>query len=76
MSTRRILSQSERDYVINELEDEMNSVSEEEYQSHKRTESSFMSWLRSIAYKLGRAVSAPFRAVFNVVESFLDGLFG
>jgi len=75
MSERRRLSQSERDYIINEVEDEMNSVSKEEYESRRRSDGSFMSWLRSIAHKIGRVISAPFRAVFNFIEGFFEGLF-
>ena len=35
-----------------------------------------MGWLRGLAYRIGRLITAPFRAIVNVIKGFLDGLFG
>jgi hypothetical protein len=70
------LSQEDRDYIIREVESEIETISQDEYDSRRRTRSSFMQWIRDIAYKLGQFISAPFRAVGNFIEGLLEGLFG
>lgn len=70
------LSQEDRDYIIQEVEGEIDSMSQDDYESMRRTRSSFMQWIRDIAYTIGRVISAPFRAIGNFIEGLLRGLFG
>jgi hypothetical protein len=69
-------SQADRDYIIREVENELEGMSQDDYESMKRTRSSFMQWIRDIAYAIGRFISAPFRAIGNFIEGLLEGIFG
>lgn len=71
----RRLTQQQKDYMIGTVEDELNSLSDDEYESYRRSESSFMRWVEAVAYRIGRLASAPFRAIFKFIKGFFDGFF-
>ena len=70
------LSKEDRDYLFQEVEREIQGISQDEYDSKRRTRSSFMQWVRNIAHQIGRFISAPFRVIGNFIEGILEGLFG
>jgi hypothetical protein len=69
------LSQRDRDYIIREVQNELDSISQDDYESVRRTRDSFADWVKNLAYKIGRLISAPFRALFSLIEGFFEGLF-
>lgn len=71
------LSSSEIDGIIDDVRDELESLSESEHRSVTRSEESFIQWLRrkikDAARAIGRAVALPFRIIHDIIEGFLEG---
>ena len=70
------LSKEDREYMIREVENEIEGMSQDDYESMRQTRTSFMQWIRNVAHAIGRFISAPFRAIGNFIEGLLEGIFG
>jgi len=73
------LSQSNRDRLIDEVRNELEMLSRSRYRQVTRCEDSFVGWLRNQIYEIARAIglviSLPFRALWDSIRGFFDGLF-
>lgn len=74
------LSQEDIDSIIDDVRDELDSMSESERRSVTRSEESFVQWLRrkirDAARFVGEVIALPFRIISDIIEAFLEGLFG
>lgn len=68
------------DYLIGEVRDELELMNASRYRQVTRSEDSFVAWVRNQIYSaaraIGLAISLPFRAVWDAIRGFFDGLFG
>lgn len=61
--------------VRRRVQEEVDSLSDYQLQTFKRSKSSFESWIYRTAHAIGRALAAPIRWIMRLIEGFLDGLF-
>lgn len=74
------LTNDDIDYLIGEVRNELEDLSESRRRQVTSSEESFVGWVRNQIYSaaraIGLAISLPFRAVWDAIRGFFDGLFG
>lgn len=73
------LSDSEIEDVFADVRGELGSMSSAHRERVTRSRESFLAWLydalKRLASYIGEVVSAPFKALFNIIAGFFEGLF-
>jgi hypothetical protein len=69
------MSSYDEDEVRRRVEDEVNSLSDYQLRTFKRSQSSLEAWIYRTAHAIGRILAAPIRWIVNLIKGFFDGLF-
>ncbi len=73
------ISDDDINYIVDEVRDELGQLSSSRYRQVTRSEDSFIGWIRNQVYDIARSIgliiSAPFRAIWDAIRGFFDGLF-
>lgn len=74
------ISYEDRQYILEQVEEELDNLEEYEIRNLRRSKHSFGEWVRDtvreIAEAIGYVISLPFRIIRDFIEGLWEGLFG
>lgn len=66
----------DEDAVRQRVQAEVDSLSDYQLQTFRRSQSTLESWIYRTAHAIGRLLSAPIRWLVNLIKGLFDGFFG